>query len=274
MSDMDDHKTDLTDGCGLETLPMELMMSVCGGLSGVVMLSCTSMLFSSIVPIGTRLDDVYQSAIVDGHISILEWLCAGNQLNNKKLIQSYAARVGNIAIIRWVKKRGDLDLDCVFAAAAAVGNLEMIRQMRVIVSDDGSGRIPNIAALEAAKQGHLHILAWIYQYVGIIHNATDYAAEFGSLDTVKWMVSHHFPCYSLCNAAARGGKLETLKWLFANGYPISHESQYNAVRGGHLDILKWFYEKGIQMTSISEQYASKHEHILSWLKEIGVPIKN
>lgn len=250
----------------LEMIPTDLMMDVCGGLTGVVMLSCTIRSRTSIVPSGTRLNDVYKSAISDGYISILKWLCSGNPLKNKKSIHSHVAMFGDRNVICWLYEHDKTDWERAYAAAAASGRLDRI------VFFDGIHPIPTVAVFAAVKHNHKHIITWIYIYDGMTDCAMDYAAKIGNLDVVKWMDECQFPYNKPADAAARGGRLETLKWLTANGYCTTYYNQYHAAKDGHLNILKWFYERHQRISSIPKQHVMKHEHITVWLKEKNVPI--
>jgi hypothetical protein len=137
--------------------------------------------------------------------------------------------------------------ECV--AAASVGYLEALQ---LIMSRGVEWHID--VCREAALQGHLNILEWMWKFEVHRHQwgpaIISYAAANGHLNVVKWLrtTANCEWDYRTCYNAARGGHLEVLKWAHANGaiglsngtIGLDDYSLNLAVAGDHQHVIDWF----------------------------------
>lgn len=130
----------------------------------------------------------------------------------QRQICKLAARVGNVAVLAWLREQGGCAWDSdTCAEAAAAGHLEVLQWARAH-GCDWDGRVSE----HAAGRGHLDVLRWARANGCTWSNGTcTSAAAFGHLETLQWAVANGCPferadCLSLaefrCNT-------ELASWL-------------------------------------------------------------
>ncbi|CAM9422068.1 unnamed protein product, partial [Hapterophycus canaliculatus] len=129
-----------------------------------------------------------------------------------------AARVGNLALVKWLrggKKRHPWGpVTC--AAAAGGGHLAVLRWLR----ENGCPWDTSTCS-QAAGGGHLSVLQWARLHGCEWHGATCCsAAERGHRHVLRWARESGCPWDErTCSFAAGGGHLAVLQWARSNGCP-------------------------------------------------------
>ena len=153
-------------------------------------------------------------AALFGHIELVQYLIQRQGFAMDENVMMWAARSGNLELVRWLRGEG-CPWDrwtCNFAASA--GQLGILQWLRAN-GCPWDARTCN----EAAKCGHLETLRW--------------AREHGC----DWDAA---ACYN----AAEGGQLEVLQWLRAEGCPWDWTTCQYAVQQRHVEVLRWARENG------------------------------
>ena len=117
-----------------------------------------------------------------------------------------AATRGYHSTLKCLRRRGELEDECLLCAAAARnGDLEVLKALR---AEDSPWNEKTCAC--AAERGHLEVL--------------------------KWAVANDCPWDErTCSAAAKGGHLEVLKWARENGCPWDEDTRLLAASLGYVE---------------------------------------
>jgi hypothetical protein len=123
-------------------------------------------------------------------------------------------------------------------------------------------RWSHLAAVEAAKEGHVHVLAW----------AVGAGLSLGRISSAS---TDGAP--TVAGQAASNGRVGVLEWLRCNGLldPVRggpEVFEYAADNRQHA-VLRWAHEHGFRSTAIACSAAAFHgwTDTLRWLREHGVP---
>lgn len=154
--------------------------------------------------------------------------------------------------------------------AARYGNLDIIKWIYQCAPEYF---YDNHVSPYAAMGGHLNVLHWAYDKLLYRDSWTCvYAAKYGHFETLKWLRETECPWnYLTTSNAAKGGHFEILKWAVMNGCPIGNHTCSRAAKGGHLEILKWLREIGCSWDIQTCYNAAKMGNIsiLKWAIENG-----
>ena len=126
-----------------------------------------------------------------------------------------AATRGYHSTLKCLRRRGELEDECLLCAAAAKnGDLEVLKALR---AEDSPWN----------------------------ESTCTHAAQGGQLEVLKWARANNCPWdEGTCALAAWGGQLEVLKWARANCCPWDERTCSFAANGGHLEVLKWARANG------------------------------
>ena len=192
----------------------------------------------------------------------------GRELKELKIDQ--ALNFGNVRAVRRLMLRGNVKKAYMCAAAAASGQLGLLKYLRA-----GGSKWDKDTCTYAAKGGHLDVLKWARANKCPWDEVTcAYAAYGGHLDVLKWARANDCPWdVGTCAAVAEVGHLETLKWARANDCPWDEWTCAHAAYGGHLEVLKWARENDCPWNEWTCENAAKggHLEILKWARENGCP---
>ena len=155
----------------------------------------------------------------------------GRELKELKIDQ--ALSFGNVRAMRRLILRGPVKKAYMCAAAAASGQLGLLKYLRA-----GGSKWDEDTCTYAAKGGHLEMLKWARE--------NDCPWDKGT-----------------CWRAAKHGHLEVLKWARENGCPWDKQTCAYAAKGGHLEMLKWAREKGCPWNEKTRQCAASKGYVES-----------
>lgn len=229
-----------------------------------------------------------------GTLEVLQWAvdqgCAlmGNQTFTA------AAKRGHMPMLQWLwdDPRCPVgDLRAPINQAAASGHIQVLNFLHNVDETGFPHRRAEgpekhkmwAAAVQAARNGHVHVLAWLQlanypiQYsaataavgdghIPVLHwlhdnvkSMRDYcndggvdlcaeAGQHGQLDVLKWLRALGCEWDDLvCTFAAYGGHQELLTWAVDNGAEMTEEVIGQAVYGGHFDVAKWAHARGVSI---------------------------
>ena len=192
----------------------------------------------------------------------------GRELKELKIDQ--ALDFGNVRAVRRLMLRGNVKKAYMCAAAAASGQLGLLKYLRA-----GGSKWDKDTCTYAAKGGHLEVLKWARANKCPWDEWTcEYAAEAGHLETLKLACENDCPWDKwTCAHAAKGGHLEILKWARANDCPWDKWTCANAAEGGHFEVLRWARENDCPWDERTCELAAEDGHleILKWARENDCP---
>ena len=192
----------------------------------------------------------------------------GRELKELKIDQ--ALDFGNVRAVRRLMLRGNVKKAYMCAAAAASGQLGLLKYLRA-----GGSKWDKDTCTYAAKGGHLETLKWARENHCVWNSETcDLAAKHGHLEVLKWARANDCPWDKwTCAYAAEGGHLEVLRWARENDCPWDERTCELAAEDGHLEILKWARENDCPWDKLTCTAAAKggHLEILKWARENDCP---
>lgn len=171
-----------------------------------------------------------------GNIPMIEWLIA-NVGRPYNAITIGAAKGGQLATLKWLRKKGFVLLPGVMTAAAESGSLETFQWLE----KKGCPLEVEICDM-AARSGCLKLLQRTRELNSPWREKTSLEAfRSGNLEMVKWMKEQECPWHpNNCLKAAQYGHLKLVKWeLQENGGKWTQEICKEVARFGGLEILKW-----------------------------------
>ena len=191
----------------------------------------------------------------------------------------YAARVGNLEVIKWLHNNCDAQDICTTWAmnwAASYGHLEVVKWLH----ENRKEGCTNHAMDYAAENGHLEVVKWLHvnRAEGCTVWAINFAVDKGHLDVVKWLYENRQEeiyvkdVHVIDNAAAKG-HLEMIKWLHEL-FSLNHKEGLTtsgnicttnamdwAASNGHLEVVKWLHENRKEgCTSYAIHWATQNDH--------------
>jgi hypothetical protein len=193
-------------------------------------------------------NDILKFAARNGNLNVIKFL-----LNDGCLwdwfVYYEACQNGYFDIIKWCHKKRlpHYDNEMIFSAAAEFGDLKIIKWLY-----KNNFQYDENICHNAAIFNHLHVLKYFIKK-GISFNAVtyNYAAENGNIKILKYL--NHLSTHDLsldwwdvktCAASAEYGQLNTLKFLRKNNCPWDLHTTYNAASRNHVETLKWAIENG------------------------------
>lgn len=204
------------------------------------------------------------NAIEAGNIRFLELL----QPDPHTYLTKFAARHGQLEVLKWLRSRGYPWNSHVCDEAAANDHLELLKWAR-----DRECPWNANTCISAAQNGRLEILKWLHEQKCPWGESTCTKAALGGyLETLKWLKEQGCPWdTSTCSHAAYNGHLELLQWARGQACPWDSWTITRATQGGHLHVLKWAIEQGCALPADICTTAAEHGHleILQMLRRQG-----
>ncbi len=205
---------------------------------------------------------VCEKAALGGHLECLCWAVAQARAMGlfeaaalSPDVQVYAARSGNLPLLRWVRAQGAPWTSLVYSAAVDSGDTELLQwlldhQLPQAYDYDYSLRFEALEAaqnentcVEAARNGKLSILEWAVAHGAIIttRRVGALAAKGGHLDIIKWLHARNAPLAwdIVVEYAAAEGHLSVVRWAVANGAPSEGICGAAMSGEGRLEVLRW-----------------------------------
>lgn len=190
-------------------------------------------------------EGICDHAAVEAHLAILAWAhdghgCAWSDLSRSAACAD-AARVGNLAMLRWLLARGCPVGIQVVQHAAEQGRLDILE---CVDAHGYNWTHDEHVCVCAAQGGHADVLAWLWERGAPLSDAVCVdAANNGHVHVIEWAVAKGCALTpALCSAAAAEGDLATLMWLRSRGCPWTDETCFMGAR--HLAVLRWARAQG------------------------------
>jgi len=185
----------------------------------------------------------------------------------------YAARSGDINLVRRFMRKGDRWTVGASCAAAKHGHTAMlewaVRVDRTLVLDP-------LVSLHAAKGGRLEVLQWLRRRGCPWHSdVTCYAVMRGDVDVLQWATSNGCPWGDwTCMPTTTDAHLDLLRWAIENGAPMSGSLFCHVARKGCIYMLAWLHERGCPRSAAAcaDAASAGHIDVLVWLKNHGHPL--
>ncbi|KAF4135599.1 Ankyrin repeats domain-containing protein [Phytophthora infestans] len=188
-----------------------------------------------------------------------------------RLLDRLAARTATNA-----DKEGNLEREFQLSVMTAmqVGYVEVVQWL---IRRYPEGQVPSKAVAEAAKNGHLLVLQWLFTHHDHVYWGGDemYCAVANNhLDVAKFL--HEFTApppddMFLIDEAARHGDLEMMQWLHSErGDQLTYEGVMRAVDLGYLDAVQWMmatFSESVVIKDVRMENAAANGHLemIKWL---------
>ena len=184
---------------------------------------------------------------------------------DKSEVCTFAAKGGQLEVIRWARAHGCPWDEWTSAQAAWGGQLEVLQWAHATGCPWDEFTCSN-----AAESGHLEVLHWARANgCPWTWRKCSFAAQEGHLEVLQWARANGCPWdEKTCANAAYGGHLEVLQWARANGAPWDKITNNNAAHGGHLEVLQWARANGCLWAwgeCLVNAKRNDHQHVLKWL---------
>jgi hypothetical protein len=166
-----------------------------------------------------------QSAILNGHLDVVQFLYAHAHINDVEMDVglSLSCITGHLHIATWIYSLGinitSNTTDPLFIMVCMRGYFEIAKWLRSIganIHNDNSS-----AFVQSCTHGHIKIAKWLFLLGADIHADNDTAftnsCKYGKLEVAKWLYSHNPDIYANNHSAFKescdNGHLEVAKWL-------------------------------------------------------------
>lgn len=186
-------------------------------------------------------DTLFTNLIKENHFEAAKWLRTNHKSNFDDYTLPYAARTGNLEMVKWIIKEG------------CTATLNVIN--------------------EASKGGHLDLLKWLYSegFTDESDSVIHAAARFGHIDIIKWLIDNSLVSnvnLYVSASAAEGGQLQIIKWLNDNSYPLAFDIiSHCAGKNGRLDIIEYLNSLGyFPILGLFAALEECHMTIVDWFR--------
>lgn len=202
-----------------------------------------------------------------GHLHILKRLMKTGEtvdcLRSYELlpILNWAAYGGHKRVVEWMIETHATELkypQCsTLSSAARGGQLDLMKWLHNDLNYPWDGT----ACTQAAANGHLHVLEWLY------HETRPYSLAHTHSDPGR----QPWPA-DMISRAARGGHMHVLAWINDTIGQLGSMARAGycdeAARIGRLDILRYAHVHRVTITPDAASYAANmgHVHILEWMR--------
>ncbi|GLC37060.1 hypothetical protein PLESTB_001396000 [Pleodorina starrii] len=157
----------------------------------------------------------------DAAVARLQWL-RGRGYPLEAAVADTAVDFGNLAALRFLMEQaGVRPAGNVFTVMIAAGRGHLAVLQYLLAS--GLRVDARSVALEAARGGHLPLVAWAVEGLGV-------APADGAT--------------SLLDCAAESGNLELMTWLHVRGWALGPRAINNGIESGCEEVLEWLVERG------------------------------
>jgi ankyrin repeat protein len=189
----------------------------------------------------------------------------------RSIALTYAARFGNIEIVKFLKDHGaviSFNTDSALVWASLNGHLNIVKYL---VKNGAIINADNNNALKAASEnGHLEVVEYLILMNSDLFSELDdallCASTSGHLNVVKCLLQFGAnPNYT--NATSKSKHMDLIKNLYK--IEISSDSLLLACSNGHLDVVMCLIENGAKLSStrfeLQVAYENKHSKIVNYL---------
>ncbi|GLC46537.1 hypothetical protein PLESTM_001886700 [Pleodorina starrii] len=216
----------------------------------------------------------------DAAVARLQWLRGRGYALEAGAVDN-AVKFGNLAALSFLVEQAGVrptDDDLSMTAAARRGHLAVLQYLHA----SGLPFYAPDVAQDAARMGHLPIVAWVVEGLGFTDGAArllNYAAASGNLELMTWL---HVRGWALgptaINNGAESGCEEALEWLVERDcpFPLDGGAYLGAARYGDLAMLRCLHRLGCPwgppgrlMTSCIRSVVSID--VLQCLLDLGCP---
>jgi len=184
-----------------------------------------------------------------------------------KLLWKYSCQLGNLRVLRWLKRKKEVPPPNIAYWAISYDQLEVFNW---ILRNKIKCEIENVVDV-AISSGHLHLVIWLYKNNYDITNSMHCAIENGHLNIVIWLYEKGI---ELPNNAIdiANGHLDLIIWLYEKGCIFTIDTLKNAIRKNHLHVVQWIYsfgdiEHSLHIIDVAAEYG--HLEIVKYLDSIG-----
>ncbi len=204
---------------------------------------------------------------------------------NEILLKS-SAYFGNLLLLdklRTIFTIGKYNLNFIARIASLSGQLEVLQW--VLKTDFDFFALS--VCINAAQNGHLHILKWLYENGYLESNVFYYALWGGHLSILEWIkeIDYISPAFcwciswnykDTCSIAAINGYLDILQWAHKNGCYWDAKTCSSAARYGYLECLQYAHENGCEWDAktCSEAASGGHLECLKYARLNGCEWNN
>lgn len=240
-----------------------------------------------------------KEAIVNSQIEALEWMNEDFGLYGP--MEKWAVRSNNPEVVKWLRVNCHISIEDVARAAAAQGNIKMLKRFYVkglagtrvelVHPALRSGNLDVLnflkekketfaggAWLTAGLKNHVHVLQWLKDQGcrGLKKTkALEKVASKGCLEATQWFLEENclFDYNSLTTKAASSGNLQLVQFLVERGFPLFSSAFEQACLSGNLELCKWIESQGLAKPKLADKHFwahlshRKHKSVLQWLEE-------
>ncbi|GLC52197.1 hypothetical protein PLESTB_000593900 [Pleodorina starrii] len=208
----------------------------------------------------------------------LQWL-HGRGYPMEEYAAKLAAENGDSAALQFLLEQAGVlthDIDCM--EVAWKGHLDILQYLH----GRGKPLINAMVARSAASGGHLHVVVWAVETLGVTPDNTgdllDRAATSGNIELMSWLRDRGWAWgHQAVVTAAFSGRMEALDWILAHGghLPNNGSPFLNAARNGDLAMILRLRQLGCPRDPELLEYCIFHGvpvPILRLLVELGCPV--
>lgn len=211
--------------------------------------------------------NVQKAAIVNGELSILQWLKSINCPEDKKRLD-LTAKQGNLEMVQWFLTNGCQYSSFTLRNAAGSGNLDLVKWLY----EQDCPKRTNLLE-KAAQNGHVHILEWGLENIPKLSFRLLALSAVANLDSLRFCFARgYLPGLEACSRAIFYGNLQSLQYLLKNGYPLPVEVLEKCLKYDRLEILAYLVsQKHITLPEdiLFQAAMLEAKSILLWLRGTG-----
>lgn len=191
--------------------------------------------------------EALKGAVIGGHVAIAQWVYSKWKFDLPNHLRADAV---NLEMATWLKN--DFEWPSTSAYVAYVNNaivdatrLGKLDVLKLLAQDHSLIVSGEQAMVQAADNGHLVILKWLYgRGVQVNSSAINAAIQSGHLQVVQWMHKHYSGEWTEheTSSGVYFGRLEVLEWLHSCGIArFNQQTMKIAAKFGHRAIVAWIH---------------------------------
>lgn len=213
---------------------------------------------------------VFTNGVRSGKLKVVKWLYKiGCNYSNNDIMT--AAKINSMEMLEWMYEHGfTCENNIVHCYAARNGNLHMIKWL----CSKGI-QLPANACVDAVANGHLTVATWMREN-GCKWTTDDTynAINNGDVRAIKWAHSTGgLRFFDVCAYAAVRGQCDIVLWAISAGFPVDSRVYSEALINGNDDDMKKYYNAGVPFdaTVMSAAAGLGRIPVIEWLESVGCP---